>query len=387
MTVFGDGPLDLRARFIASVQERGIRLCPTLAISWDALGFHESELMNLLSQCDNSETALRTESAALHVAVSGSLEEALASWLDDRADRVLISIGGTDPFGLCLASGPAEILRALREIRAAALYAFHRDAAKRSIVLSAITRGMEISLRPPDTNAEQIPDSPESTSTLWAIGPDTSEYIIPMDALFHPEDPLGAYLRADHGDEMESRILFGRMYNRVLLPDSPFQWVSVLAGVRNEELFLDEAGLRFGSAARELWRLAQASSLPQAYQTQPVARKADTGAAAFDGPALRQIIGEPGAPGRATGRALSMGEHSETGILVCDEISVQSAETADRALAIVELHGSGFGLGAIIAHIRGIPHVYAVAEGKHIPAGDPIHVDGSLGIITLIAQS
>lgn len=104
----------------------------------------------------------------------------------------------------------------------------------------------------------------------------------------------------------------------------------------------------------------------------------------------RQLIGQPAGPGVATGRArvivdpsdVSEFKHGE--ILVCDAVDPNMTVVVPLAGGIVERRGGMLIHGAIIAREYGIACVTGVPEATvRIKTGDPLTVDGYLGVVTV----
>jgi pyruvate,water dikinase len=108
------------------------------------------------------------------------------------------------------------------------------------------------------------------------------------------------------------------------------------------------------------------------------------------GESPRQLIGQPASPGVARGRVRcirgreDLGEFRRGEVLVCDAIQPTMTHLVPLAAAIVERRGGMLIHGAIIARELGIPCVNGVRRAADILAtGDPVTVDGHLGIVTV----
>lgn len=104
----------------------------------------------------------------------------------------------------------------------------------------------------------------------------------------------------------------------------------------------------------------------------------------------RQLVGQPAGPGLSRGSArvivdnadLSEFKHGE--ILVCDAVDPNMTFVVPLASGIVERRGGMLIHGAIIAREYGLPCVTGVPDATRlIETGDPITVDGYLGIVTI----
>jgi phosphoenolpyruvate synthase/pyruvate phosphate dikinase len=110
----------------------------------------------------------------------------------------------------------------------------------------------------------------------------------------------------------------------------------------------------------------------------------------FSPPQARQIVGQPASPGLARGPARVVLEASELfhfkagDILVCDAVDPSMTFVAPLAAGIVERRGGMLIHGSIIAREYGIPCVTGVPQATaFIHPGDPVTVDGYLGIVII----
>lgn len=104
----------------------------------------------------------------------------------------------------------------------------------------------------------------------------------------------------------------------------------------------------------------------------------------------RQIVGQPAGPGIARGKARVIADASDlrlfkaAEVLVCDAVDPSITFIVPLASAIVERRGGMLIHGAIIAREYGIPCVTGITDATSlIHTGDPLTVDGYLGIITI----
>jgi pyruvate,water dikinase len=124
---------------------------------------------------------------------------------------------------------------------------------------------------------------------------------------------------------------------------------------------------------------------------EPVTRTQAPGLSrAAPGETPRQLIGQPAAPGSATGAVRcihgrsDLGEFRQGEVLVCDAIQPTMTHLVPLASAIVERRGGMLIHGAIIARELGIPCVNGVRDAAEIlHNGDLVTVDGHLGIVTV----
>jgi pyruvate,water dikinase len=108
------------------------------------------------------------------------------------------------------------------------------------------------------------------------------------------------------------------------------------------------------------------------------------------GEAPRQLVGQPAAPGLATGQARWVRHAQDLGrfrageVLVCDAIQPTMTHLVPLSAAIIERRGGMLIHGAIIARELGIPCVNGIANALDLLRdGDPVTVDGYLGIVTV----
>lgn len=104
----------------------------------------------------------------------------------------------------------------------------------------------------------------------------------------------------------------------------------------------------------------------------------------------RQLVGQPAAPGFATGPARRVRDAEDLGrfrngdVLICDAIQPTMTQLVPLCAAIVERRGGMLIHGAIIARELGIPCVNGVARAvESIRDGDWLSVDGDLGLVTV----
>lgn len=104
----------------------------------------------------------------------------------------------------------------------------------------------------------------------------------------------------------------------------------------------------------------------------------------------RQLIGQPASPGLARGPARVVLHAEELfqfragEVLVCDALDPSMTLVVPLAAAIVERRGGMLIHGSIIAREYGIPCVTGVPQAtRFIRTGDPLTVDGYLGIVIL----
>ena len=108
------------------------------------------------------------------------------------------------------------------------------------------------------------------------------------------------------------------------------------------------------------------------------------------GESPRQLVGQPAAPGLATGQVRRVRDSQDLGrfrageVLVCDAIQPTMTHLVPLASAIVERRGGMLIHGAIIARELGIPCVNGVAHAAEVlQDGEIVSVDGYLGIVTV----
>jgi len=123
----------------------------------------------------------------------------------------------------------------------------------------------------------------------------------------------------------------------------------------------------------------------------PSAKKAKASTRSIDAREVpRQLVGQPAAPGFATGQVRlicgpqDLGAFCAGEVLVCDAIQPMMTHVVPLAAAVVERRGGMLIHGAIIARELGIPCVNGVPDAATILAnGQHIAVDGHLGLVTI----
>ena len=108
------------------------------------------------------------------------------------------------------------------------------------------------------------------------------------------------------------------------------------------------------------------------------------------GESPRQLVGQPAAPGLATGQVRRVRDTEDLGrfrageVLVCDAIQPTMTHLVPLACAIVERRGGMLIHGAIIARELGVPCVNGIANAVELlEEGEVVTVDGYLGIVTV----
>ena len=179
----------------------------------------------------------------------------------------------------------------------------------------------------------------------------------------------------------DDNILLGRVESQLL------------SAVRLGAGRLRAQGRLVGESAgeQEAGAIVEALRSPERHVTvsrAPVAPATRTLLAAGESP--RQLVGQPAAPGLATGRARRVQTVDDLGrfhageVLVCDAIQPTMTHLVPLAAAVVERRGGMLIHGAIVARELGIPCVNGIADAADILAdGDLVTVDGHLGIVTV----
>jgi pyruvate,water dikinase len=133
--------------------------------------------------------------------------------------------------------------------------------------------------------------------------------------------------------------------------------------------------------------LRRPSSTPVVLPTHQVETPA---AHAGTGERPRQLVGQPAAPGLATGQVRRVVDTQDLGlfrageVLLCDAIQPTMTHLVPLACAIVERRGGMLIHGAIIARELGIPCVNGIASAVELlEQGEIVTVDGYLGIVTV----
>ncbi|MHC4127051.1 MAG: PEP/pyruvate-binding domain-containing protein [Planctomycetota bacterium] len=208
---------------------------------------------------------------------------------------------------------------------------------------------------------------------LEAVGPDRRQEALDVLRIAR----LSWKLRDD------DNILMGRLQNQL-------QHALTVAAERLKGAGRLDEGARVGPAASgtliDALRAAGGGmvALPQAHPT------SDESAAPPPGESPRQIIGQPAAPGSATGivrvvrEAADFARFRSGEVMVCDAIQPTMTHLVPLASAIVERRGGMLIHGAIIARELGVPCVNGVPDATRLlHEGDLVTVDGYLGIVTI----
>lgn len=167
----------------------------------------------------------------------------------------------------------------------------------------------------------------------------------------------------------------------------------LLRAIEEAERRLRAAGRLEGPRAREIDGAKIADALRDPRRTVILTKNEDRTEARGEPPggeAPRQLVGQPAAPGLATGRARRVVEPEDTArfragdVLVCDAIQPTMTHVVPLACAVVERRGGMLIHGAIIARELGIPCVNGISRATALLRdGDVVTVDGHLGIVTV----
>jgi pyruvate,water dikinase len=150
------------------------------------------------------------------------------------------------------------------------------------------------------------------------------------------------------------------------------------------------AGRLAGATPGEKDAPALAAALRDPSRTLEIEPEAVPAPTASQGPGVtpRQLIGQPAAPGSATGQVQVVRTPNDLGrfragrVLVCDAIQPSMTHLVPLAAAVVERRGGMLIHGAIIARELGIPCVNGVVDATAVlKDGKLVTVDGYLGIV------
>ena len=198
-------------------------------------------------------------------------------------------------------------------------------------------------------------------------------------------------------DLLRARTLLGRVYNRLLRPADPFEWVSLLSDSASEGLattfVLACEALEPGSGDRliTLARRSVSAELAGAIREHPRGNgpggdqpRQEHTAPALEMPDAQQLFGLPGGGHETAGSVHHREMPLPAGrfVLVCDRFQPEDLPLLDHAVALVERSGSRFGIGSISAGNRSIPHVYGLADTAMLPEACPVVVNGDLGMVS-----
>ncbi len=227
-----------------------------------------------------------------------------------------------------------------------------------------------------DERAPSVDDVPAALleqRLLDAVGPDRREEALDVLRIAR----LSWKLRDD------DNILMGRLQNQL-------QHALMVAVERLQRAGRLDVEARVGPAASSA--VIDALRAPAAGKVAlPEAPQASDGSAApHPGESPRQMIGQPAAPGWATGvvrivrEAADLARFHSGEVMVCDAIQPTMTHLVPLATAIVERRGGMLIHGAIIARELGVPCVNGVAEATELlHEGELVTVDGYLGIVTV----
>jgi phosphohistidine swiveling domain-containing protein len=227
------------------------------------------------------------------------------------------------------------------------------------------------------------------TSSVWAVGAGECHLVDVGVPELDLTDPWGlgpaetALGKTEGSDDqlLSTRALLGRIYNRVMKTQGPFDWLMVAGGLstETESLFLGACdALWRGSGSRILSVARQAFARPLAET--PVGQ---TGMRTRH-PGVQQLIGRCGHAGRAEGVVHHAGSPApEDGyVLVCEQFGPMHRPELERAVALVVGKGAILDDGVTLARQSDLPVVYRVTDAWSLPEGIRVSVNATLGLVT-----
>lgn len=194
----------------------------------------------------------------------------------------------------------------------------------------------------------------------------------------------------------DPRVILGRIYNQLMRPDIPLEWVHLLLQSTQATDYSGQGTLvrRFISAvnavaphvAEELISLARESVRRQFTRFSPRDSTKVPAMDVKDSPGvieLRQVIGKSITGGTAEGVVHHPGrtDTKDRFVLVCNKFVPELRDELEGAVALVESEGAGFGLGAVTALTLNIPHVYAATDALMLPEGEKVLVNASTRLV------
>jgi pyruvate,water dikinase len=181
----------------------------------------------------------------------------------------------------------------------------------------------------------------------------------------------------------DDNVLVGRLESQLL---RALQLAAVRLQAANRLRPQDRVGIEASPIIAEALR--DPSGGPVTVPSQPESTPTSGQGSAGETP--RQLVGQPAAPGLATGQvrwvrhAQDLGRFRAGEVLVCDAIQPTMTHLVPLSTAIIERRGGMLIHGAIIARELGVPCVNGVANALDLLRdGDPVTVDGHLGIVTV----
>ena len=184
-----------------------------------------------------------------------------------------------------------------------------------------------------------------------------------------------------------SRYAFGRLYNRLISPPHPFDFLRLLL----DKPIAREVGLWESSAFAAGYdpglRLEAARDSRKECTLRNSVMQAAPGVAAERSLSMRQVSGSPGSPGCGSGRIWHCASAQEAPegplILVVEEWNSIAAGLMKRASGYVETAGGRGSCGTLSALEWGIPSISEARQAAFLPQAVPALLDGDTGILTL----
>lgn len=229
---------------------------------------------------------------------------------------------------------------------------------------------------------------PESPARLSAPSPNPSsvqfDKLPPaLKELVSPElSPQGLFSRS---------YTFGRLYNRLIQPADPFEYLALLSGDSNSPEMKKWNNAATGSGHSDEIRLTAAAemkdSLRQNNPPDPLVRSGGKPAVLPENCQIRQISGSASSPGIAEAELwnpLSDQVAPEKNyILAVSRLDGETEPYLPGASGLIEQYGGRGAPGAFRARRLGIPAICEASEVFQLPAGTDITLNGDNGIITV----
>ena len=388
ITYLGSGPFGIRLTALSLTVHAGIPSTEFLFVSAEFAVAGKNQGRQADVQAANHETkverAFLAEWDALCHALDVGLLESVGNWLDEKdVTAALVRSEKGSGLGTALAAGRAGILRALTEVRAAALYDQEMDGTPPSFMIARVPHGSQVEVCTAGRSGRGTPwvarlqAEHGIESSIWAFIDGEGVLIDAGGPVIDPNNPWTVL----KGEPVEQRAMLGRVFNRVCEKRRPFDWVKLLTSGGDEDQFLQECRLRYPDVAQRLLDAAVETMEIADPDGDPFESDAEENAGSPGRVSARQVIGLPGNAGEAAGIVTYDPQAAGGKILFCDRVTARIWRMKPKAAAIVERGGAGFGHGAILAYELGIPHIYGVADLQLISEGMSVSVNGELGIV------
>jgi hypothetical protein len=228
MRVFGRGPIGKTAQTLDLLEKQGRRICETLVLPWDQLNLNYwEERGDFHDGCTSWrwEQALEVERLILHDTLSAALQSEIDLWLQKNPfQSLLVRPGVSDPLGYNWVRGRGELIRAITEARGALGFHYVLTGEKEDILLTLVPSDLQ------DLEILDVQGSGGEELGSWifqGFSSEGQEYLADASQKNIPwSEPFSSLQPEAVRSTLMKRVIFGRLYQRVMMPEAPLIWFS-----------------------------------------------------------------------------------------------------------------------------------------------------------------